>query len=108
MVKSAPIAKQIEKLRDDIRRHEYLYYVLDEPEISDIKFDRMMEELQQLESAHPDLITPDSPSQRVGGAPRKGVETRQHSPAMMSLDNTYSTEDLEEFDRRVRELSGRN
>src|SRR5882672_487233 len=108
MVKSAQIAKQIEKLRDDIRKHEYLYYVLDEPEISDVKFDRMMKELQQLESAHPELVTPDSPSQRVGGAPRKGVETRQHSPAMMSLDNTYSTEDLEEFDRRVRELSGRN
>ena len=108
MVKSTNAAKQIERLREHIRRHEYLYYVLDEPEISDIKFDRMMEELQQLESAHADLITPDSPSQRVGGAPRKGVETRQHSPAMMSLDNTYSTEDLEEFDRRVRELSGRN
>jgi DNA ligase (NAD+) len=108
MVKSSNTAKQIEKLREGIRRHEYLYYVLDEPEISDIKFDRMMKELQQLEAAHPQLVTPDSPSQRVGGAPRKGVETRQHSPAMMSLDNTYSTEDLEEFDRRVRELSGRN
>ncbi|MCU1341049.1 MAG: ligase, NAD-dependent [Candidatus Acidoferrum typicum] len=108
MVTSKNTAKQIEKLREDLRKHEYLYYVLDEPQISDIKFDRMMEELQQLESAHPELITPDSPTQRVGGAPRKGVETRQHSPAMMSLDNTYSTEDLEEFDRRVRELSGRN
>jgi len=108
MVTSSNIAKRIEKLREHIRRHEYLYYVLDEPEISDIKFDRMMKELQQLESAHPELVTPDSPSQRVGGAPRKGVETRQHSPAMMSLDNTYSTEDLEEFDRRVRELSGRS
>ncbi len=108
MVKSTNAAKQIERLREHIRRHEYLYYVLDEPEISDIKFDRMMKELQQLEAAHPELVTPDSPSQRVGGAPRKGVETRQHSPAMMSLDNTYSTEDLEEFDRRVRELSGRS
>src|SRR5258706_12635026 len=108
MVKGTNTAKQIEKLRESIRRHEYLYYVLDEPEISDIKFDRMMKELQQLEAAHPELVTRDSPSQRVGGAPRKGVETRQHSPAMMSLDNTYSTEDLEEFDRRVRELSGRN
>jgi|SRR5579872_419917 len=108
MVTSTNIAKQVEKLREHIRRHEYLYYVLDEPEISDVKFDRMMAELQQLESAHPELITPDSPSQRVGGAPRKGVETRQHSPAMMSLDNTYSTEDLGEFDRRVRDLSGRD
>jgi len=107
MVKSTSTAKQMEKLREEIRRHEYLYYVLDEPEISDVKFDRMMEELQRLESAHPELVTPDSPTQRVGGAPRKGVETRRHSPAMMSLDNTYSMEDLEEFDRRVRELSGR-
>src|SRR5712671_1128447 len=108
MVKGTNTAKQIEKLRESIRRHEYLYYVLDEPEISDVKFDRLMADLQKLESEHPELVTPDSPSQRVGGAPRKGVETRQHSPAMMSLDNTYSTEDLEEFDRRVRELSGRN
>ena len=108
MVKSVSSAKQIEKLREEIRRHEYLYYVLDEPEISDIKFDGMMKQLQQIELAHPELIRPDSPSQRVGGAPRKGVETRLHSPAMMSLDNTYSTEELEQFDRRVRELSGRD
>src|SRR6267143_6658114 len=104
MVNSTQISKRIKKLREDIRRHEYLYYVLDEPEISDVKFDRMMKELQQLEAAHPELVTPDSPTQRVGGAPRKGVETRQHSPAMMSLDNTYSMEELEEFDRRVRDL----
>ena len=108
MVKSTQTAKQIEKLREDLRKHEYLYYVLDEPEISDVKFDRMMEELQRLESANPELIAPDSPTQRVGGAPRKGVETRQHSPAMMSLDNTYSMEELDEFDRRVRELAGRD
>jgi DNA ligase (NAD+) len=108
MAKNTTAVKQIEKLREDIRRHEYLYYVLDEPEISDVKFDRMMEELKRLESAHPELVTPDSPTQRVGGAPRKGLETRQHSPAMMSLDNTYSMEELEEFDRRVRELAGRD
>jgi DNA ligase (NAD+) len=108
MVKIVIAAKQIEKLREEIRRHEYLYYVVDEPEISDIKFDGMMKQLQQIESAHPELIRPDSPSQRVGGAPRKGVETRRHSPAMMSLDNTYSTEELEQFDRRVRELTGRD
>ena len=107
MAKNEKAAKQIEKLREELRRHEYLYYVLDEPEISDVKFDRMMEELKRLEAEHPELVTPDSPTQRVGGAPRKGFETRQHSPAMMSLDNTYSTEELEDFDRRVRELSGR-
>ncbi|HEY2645625.1 MAG TPA: NAD-dependent DNA ligase LigA [Candidatus Acidoferrales bacterium] len=105
--KSRQISTQIEKLRDDLRRHEYLYFVLDEPEISDIKFDGMMKELKRLETENPELVTPDSPTQRVGGTPRTGFETRQHSPAMMSLDNTYSTEELEDFDRRVRELSGR-
>jgi DNA ligase (NAD+) len=107
VVKSSSTAKQIQKLREELRRHEYLYYVLDEPEISDVKFDRMMEELQQLEATHPELVTPDSPTQRVGGTPRKGFETRKHSPAMMSLDNTYSMEELGEFDRRVLELAGR-
>ncbi|HEV2521872.1 MAG TPA: NAD-dependent DNA ligase LigA [Candidatus Acidoferrales bacterium] len=108
MAKNATMARQIEKLREELRRHEYLYYVQDEPEISDVKFDRMMEELKRLEAEHPGLVTLDSPTQRVGGAPRKGFETRQHSPAMMSLDNTYSAEELVDFDRRVRELSGRD
>jgi DNA ligase (NAD+) len=108
MASSATIAKQIEKLREELRRHEYLYFVQDNPEISDVKFDRMMKELQALEAAHPELVTPDSPSQRVGGTPRRGFETRQHSPAMMSLDNTYSMEELDDFDRRVRELAGRD
>ncbi|HWF13424.1 MAG TPA: NAD-dependent DNA ligase LigA [Candidatus Acidoferrales bacterium] len=107
MAKGANVNKQIEKLREELRRHEYLYFVQDEPEISDIKFDRMMAELKQLEVEHPELVTPDSPTQRVGGAPRKGFETRRHSPPMMSLDNTYSTEELEDFDRRVRDISGR-
>jgi len=107
MAKHATLAKQIEKLREELRRHEYLYYVQDDPEISDIKFDKMMAELKRLEAEHPELVTPDSPTQRVGGAPRKGFETRQHTPPMMSLDNTYSMEELEDFDRRVRELSGR-
>ncbi len=106
-MKNAAIAGQIEKLREDLRRNEYLYYVLDDPKISDVKFDRMMAELQKLEAEHPDLATPDSPTQRVGGAPRKGFETRQHSPAMMSLDNTYSMDELDEFDRRAHELSAR-
>ncbi len=107
MAKGATINKQIEKLREELRRHEYLYFVQDESEISDIKFDRMMAELKKLEAEHPEMVTPDSPTQRVGGAPRKGFETRRHSPPMMSLDNTYSTEELEDFDRRVREISGR-
>jgi DNA ligase (NAD+) len=107
MAKNATTAKQIQKLREELRRHEYLYYVQDDPEISDIKFDRRLEELKRLEAEHPELIKPDSPTQRVGGAPRKGFETRRHSPPMMSLDNTYSMEELENFDRRVHELSGR-
>jgi DNA ligase (NAD+) len=108
MAKKNTAIAQIEKLREDLRRHEYLYFVLDEPEISDVKFDRMMAELRKLESENPELVTPDSPTQRVGGAPRKGFETRRHAPAMMSLDNTYSMDDLGEYDRRVRELSGRD
>lgn len=108
MAKKNTAIERIEKLREDLRRHEYLYFVLDKPEISDVKFDRMMAELQKIEKENPDLVTPDSPTQRVGGAPRKGFETRRHSPAMMSLENTYSMDDLGEFDRRVRELSGRD
>jgi DNA ligase (NAD+) len=108
MAKNPAAAKQIEKLREELRRHEYLYFVLDEPEISDIKFDQKMKELQRLEAEYPALVTPDSPTQRVGGAPRKGFETRQHAPAMISLDNTYSAQELEDFDRRVRELTGRD
>jgi DNA ligase (NAD+) len=107
MAKNAAVAKQIEKLREELRRHEHLYYVLDEPEISDVKFDKMMEDLKRLEAEHPELVTPDSPTQRVGGVPRKGFETRRHSPPMMSLDNTYSADELTDFDRRVRELTGR-
>jgi DNA ligase (NAD+) len=107
MVKSTPIANQIESLREQLRHHEYLYFVKDDPEISDVKFDRLMEELKQLEAEHPEFITPDSPTQRVGGMPRKGFETRRHSPPMMSLDNTYSMDELDEFDRRAHELSGR-
>src|SRR6201987_128598 len=108
MAKNATIAKQIKTLRDELRRHEYLYYVVDEPEISDVKFDRMMEELKRLEAEHPELVTPDSPSQRVGGAPRKGFETRRRSPPLVRLDNSYSVEDLDNLARRVRELSGRD
>ena len=97
----------IAKLSEKIREHEYRYYVLDDPTISDASFDRLMNQLKELEREHPELITPDSPTQRVGGAPRKGFETRQHHPAMLSLDNVSSHEGLEDFDRRVRELAGR-
>jgi DNA ligase (NAD+) len=96
-----------EKLRKQIRGHEYLYYVSDEPKISDAEFDRLMERLKKIEAEYPDLITPDSPSQRVGGAPREGFQTLRHARPMMSLDNAFSFEAVTEFDRRVQELSGR-
>jgi len=105
--KSADIEKTIEKLRDEIRYHEYRYYVLNDPEISDAKFDELMRQLQELEQQHPELITPDSPTQRVGGKPAEEFAKVRHSAPMLSLDNTYSVDELRDFDRRVRELSGR-
>jgi len=96
----------IESLRDEIRRHEYRYYVLDDPEISDTDFDRLMNELKKLEAAHPELITPDSPTQRVGGKPREGFVKVAHSVPMLSLDNAYSEDELRNWERRVHELSG--
>jgi DNA ligase (NAD+) len=107
MSKSREAAKEIEKLRDEIRRHEYLYYVQDDPEISDAGFDRLINQLKKFEAEHPELVTPDSPTQRVGGAPREGFQSVRHKTAMVSLDNAFSTEELEAFDKRVRELIGR-
>ena len=101
------LLERVAKLREGIRLHEHRYYVLDRPSISDAEFDRLMNELKQLEAAHPELVTPDSPTQRVGGAPRKGFETRRHIPPMLSLDNAFSFEELDRFDRRAREVSGR-
>ena len=102
------IEKKIEALREKIRHHEYLYYVLDGPEISDAEFDQLMIELQKLEKDHPELITPDSPTQRVGGKPKEGFLKAPHSSPMLSLDNTYNEEDLRNWERRVHELSGRD
>jgi len=100
-------AKEIDALREKIRRHEYLYYVADNPEITDAAFDRLMERLKQLEAEHPELVTPDSPTQRVGGAPREGFQEVRHKTPMVSLDNAFSFEALADFDRRVHELTGR-
>ncbi len=101
-------APQIEALREKIRYHEHRYYVLDNPEISDAEFDLLMKELKRLEAAHPKLITPDSPTQRVGGKPREGFAKVEHSRLMLSLDNAYSEEELRDWGRRVYELSGQN
>ena len=102
------VGKKIEALREKIRRHEYLYYVLDQPEISDADFDKLMRELKDLEAEHPELLTADSPTQRVGGKPREGFVKVRHSSPMLSLDNTYNEEELRDWERRVHELSGRS
>src|SRR5690349_10634985 len=109
MAKAAPasLRKDVAELRDKIRYHEYRYYVLDDPEISDAAFDRLMERLKQIEAEHPELITPDSPTVRVGGIPREGFQTVRHARPMLSLDNAFSYDALRDFDRRVREGSGR-
>jgi DNA ligase (NAD+) len=100
--------KNIDSLREKIRHHEYLYYVLDQPEISDAEFDKLMRELKELEAEHPELLTADSPTQRVGGKPREGFVKVRHSSPMLSLDNTYNEEELRDWERRVHELSGRS
>ena len=104
--KTKDITAEIESVRDEIRRHEHLYYVLDAPEIPDAEFDRLMQQLKQLEAAHPELITPDSPTQRVGGKPREGFLKVEHSRPMLSLDNAYNEQELRDWERRVRELAG--
>src|SRR5712691_10580103 len=98
------VAEEIEDLRDTLRRHEHLYYVLDKPDISDAEYDGMMRRLQQLETQHPELIVPDSPTQRVGGKPRDGFVKLAHSSTMLSLDNALNEPELCEFDRRVRDV----
>ena len=103
---SGQVAAQIEELREELRRHEHLYYVLDKPEITDAEYDVLMRRLQKLESDHPELITPDSPTQRVGGKPREGFVKVAHSSPMLSLDNALNEDEMRDFDRRVRELLG--
>lgn len=99
-------AGRIATLRETIRRHEHLYYVLDKPEVSDAEYDAFIKQLEALEAAHPELVTPESPTQRVGGAPREGAEKAPHSSAMLSLDNAFNEDALRDFDRRARELAG--
>jgi len=102
------LEKKIEALREKVRRHEYLYYVIDQPEISDGEFDQLMRQLKDLEAEHPELIAADSPTQRVGGKPREGFMKVPHSSPMLSLDNTYNEAELRDWERRVHELSGRS
>src|SRR5712692_8823586 len=99
-------ATEIQTLREEIRRHEHLYYVLDQPEITDAEYDALVRRLEALEREHPELITPDSPTQRVGGKPREGFVKVPHSAPMLSLDNALNEDELRAFDKRVRELLG--
>jgi len=96
------VRRHIEELRGQIRHHDYMYYAENRPEISDHEYDRLMYDLKTLEGANPDLVTPDSPTQRVGGEPVEGLAKVRHRVAMLSMDNTYSAQELREFDKRVR------
>ena len=105
MTKRDP-ARRIDELRDLIRHHEERYYVHSDPEISDEEFDRLLHELERLEAEHPDLVTTDSPTQRVAGRPVEGFATVEHVAPMLSLDNAYSDDELKAFDERVRKGAG--
>ena len=98
--------REAETLRETIRHHEYQYYVLDQPEISDAEYDTLIRGLQKLEQEYPELASPDSPTQRVGGKPREGFQKVSHSSPMLSLDNALDEGELRAFDSRVRALLG--
>ena len=98
------VRMEIEGLREELRRHNYLYYVIAKPEISDLEFDRLLKELERLEGEHPEFDAPDSPSHKVGGEPVEGFETVEHRLPMLSIDNVYDEEDVREFDRRLKRL----
>ncbi len=102
----ADAVKRAEELRTQLRHHEHLYYVMDAPAISDQEFDALMNELKRIEAQYPDLVTPDSPTQRVGGKPADGFQKVRHSRPMLSLDNAYSEDELRDWDRRVHGLAG--
>ncbi len=104
----AEAKKEIEKLKKEINYHNYCYYVLNQPVISDYEYDKLYQRLVELERKFPELITPDSPTQRVGGEPLKEFKTVEHKIKMLSLDNTYSEDELREFDKRVKKGLGRD
>src|SRR5580658_2238015 len=99
-------AQRAVELRTLLERYNYRYHALDDPEVPDAEYDRLMVELRALESEHPDLISPDSPTQRVGAAPVAAFGAVRHRIAMLSLDNAFSEEDVRDFDRRIRERLG--
>src|SRR3989442_14111048 len=97
---------RLRELRDAIRHHEERYYIHNDPEIADEEFDRLLHELERLEAEHPDLVTADSPTQRVAGRPVEGFATVEHIAPMLSLDNAYDETELRAFDERVRKGAG--
>ena len=101
MPASSAILKRAEELREQIRHHNYRYHVLDDPEVPDVEYDRLMRQLQKLEQANPDIVTADSPTQRVGDTPMDSFSTVQHRVPMLSLDNAFSPEELQDFGRRI-------
>lgn len=103
---TADVARKLEALRAEIRQHDYRYYVLNAPSVSDHEYDRLLQSLRDLEAAHPELITPDSPTQRIGDQPVEGFASVPHAVPMLSMDNTYSYDDLRAFDRRTCEALG--
>src|SRR5438105_6462006 len=105
MARKQTLTDRVDELRNQIRDHEYRYYVLAEPTISDYEFDQLMRELQRLEQEHPELVTPDSPTQRVGGEPAKEFPSHTFSRPMLSLENAYSEEELRDWHRRVTQLA---
>src|SRR3954454_15277000 len=97
---------RLTQLRTEIRHHEERYYIHNAPEIADEEFDRLLHELERLEAEYPDLVTADSPTQRVAGRPTEGFATVEHLEPMFSLDNTYNEDELHAFDERVRKAGG--
>src|SRR5437016_5001144 len=99
-------AQRAEELRRLVNHHNHLYYIEAEPEISDLEFDRLLKELEEIEAAHPELVTPDSPTQRVGGEPIEGFETVVHRVPMLSIGKCTTEKELREFDARIRKTLG--
>lgn len=100
---SSELLQRAAELREQLNDHNYRYYILDEPAIPDAEYDRLMQELRNLEAEHPELITPDSPTQRVGATPQSAFAPVHHEVPMLSLDNAFSDEELADFDRRIRD-----
>ena len=101
MTSKAEVARRVDELRELIRHHDFLYYVENRPEISDAEYDRLARDLRALEETHPDLITPDSPTQRVAGQPVEVFASVEHKVAMLSLDNAVEPAELREFEARL-------